>query len=47
MLVRPIRLMGRIIPMFAIAASAGERLFAILDAPVEVADLPDATPCRA
>lgn len=43
-LVRPIRLIGRIIPMFAIAASAGERLFGILDAPVEVADLPDATP---
>jgi ATP-binding cassette subfamily B protein len=44
MLVRPIRLIGRIIPMFAIAASAGERLFGILDAPVEVADLPDSTP---
>jgi ABC-type multidrug transport system fused ATPase/permease subunit len=44
MLVRPIQLMGRIIPMLAIAASAGERLFGILDAPVEVADLPDATP---
>lgn len=44
MLVRPIRLMGRIIPVLAIAASAGERLFSILDAPVEVADLPDATP---
>ncbi len=44
MLIRPIRLIGRIIPMFAIAASAGERLFAILDAPVEVADSPDARP---
>lgn len=44
MLVRPIRLIGRIIPMFAIAASAGERLFTILDAPVEVADQPDAIP---
>ncbi len=44
MLVRPIRLIGRIIPVFAIAAAAGERLFGILDAPVEVADLPDATP---
>lgn len=42
-LVRPIRLIGRIIPMFAIAASAGERLFTILDTPVEVADLPEAT----
>ncbi len=44
MLVRPIQLMGRIIPVLAIAASAGERLFGILDAPVEVADLPEATP---
>ena len=44
MLVRPIQLMGRIIPMLAIAASAGERLFGILDTPVEVADLHDATP---
>ena len=44
MLVRPIQLMGRIIPVLAIAASAGERLFGILDTPVEVADLPDATP---
>jgi ABC-type multidrug transport system fused ATPase/permease subunit len=44
MLVRPIQLMGRIIPMLAIAASAGERLLGILDAPVEVADLPDASP---
>ena len=44
MLVRPIRLMGRIVPMFAIAASAGERLFSILDAPLEVADVPGAAP---
>lgn len=44
MLVRPIRLMGRIIPMFAIAAAAGERIFGILDAPVEVADLPGSSP---
>lgn len=44
MLVRPIALIGRIIPVFAIAASAGERLFGILDTPVEVADLPEATP---
>ena len=42
MLIRPIRNMGRIIPMLAIAASAGERVFAILDAPEEVADAPDA-----
>ncbi|HEX6384599.1 MAG TPA: ABC transporter ATP-binding protein [Anaerolineae bacterium] len=38
MLVRPIRLIGRIIPVLAIAASAGERIFAILDTPVEVGD---------
>lgn len=44
MLVRPIRLMGRIIPMFAIAASAGERLFTILDAPIAIADADDAIP---
>ncbi|MEM7330622.1 MAG: ABC transporter ATP-binding protein [Chloroflexota bacterium] len=44
MLIRPIRLIGRIIPMFAVAASAGERLFAILDAPIEVKDTPDAKP---
>ena len=44
MLLRPIMLIGRIIPMFAIAASAGERLFSILDAPEEVADAADATP---
>ncbi len=44
MLVRPIRLIGRIIPMFAIAASAGERLFAILDTPIDVKDAPDAKP---
>ena len=44
MLVRPIGLIGRIIPTFAMAASAGERLFTILDAPVEVADLPNAKP---
>ena len=41
-LIRPIRLMGRIIPILAIAASAGERIFQILDAPSAVADAPDA-----
>jgi ABC-type multidrug transport system fused ATPase/permease subunit len=45
-LVRPIRLMGRIIPILAIAASAGERIFAILDAPPQVGDLPDAKPLQ-
>ena len=44
MLVRPIRLIGRIIPILAIAASAGERIFAILDAPVEVINQPSAKP---
>lgn len=43
MLVRPIRLIGRIIPILAIAASAGERIFGILDTPVEVADDPGET----
>lgn len=38
MLVQPIRRMGRIIPVLAIAASAAERLFAILDTPAEVRD---------
>lgn len=42
MLIRPINLIGRIIPILAIAASAAERIFAILDAPAEVADRPDA-----
>jgi ABC-type multidrug transport system fused ATPase/permease subunit len=44
MLVRPIRNIGRIIPILAIAASAGERVFAILDTPEEVADAPGAEP---
>jgi ATP-binding cassette subfamily B protein len=44
MLIRPIRLIGRIIPVLTVAASAGERVFAILDAPLEVADEPGARP---
>lgn len=44
LLVRPIQLIGRIIPILAIAASAGERIFAVLDAPPEVADDPQARP---
>ena len=44
MLVRPIRLMGRIIPLLAIAASAAERLFVILDTPTDVGDRPGAQP---
>jgi len=42
MLIRPINLIGRIIPILAIAASAGERIFAITDALVTVDDAPDA-----
>ena len=41
-LVRPLSLVGRIIPILSIAASAGERIFAILDAPAEVQDDPSA-----
>lgn len=44
MLIGPIRNMGRIIPMLAIAASAGERIFTILDTPEEIADAPNAQP---
>lgn len=43
-LVRPIRLMGRIIPILAIAASAAERIFEILDTEPDVVDLPNAAP---
>jgi ATP-binding cassette, subfamily B, multidrug efflux pump len=31
-LVRPVSLIGRVVPMLAIAASSGERIFYILDA---------------
>ena len=41
-LYRPVRLFGRIIPIIAIAASAAERIFEILDAESEVSDRPDA-----
>lgn len=40
-LVRPLSLMGRIVPMLAIAASAGERIFYILDSPLDVKDTQD------
>ncbi len=43
-LVQPIRRLGTIIPAMAMAASAGERIFEILDAPSEVRDAPDAYP---
>lgn len=41
-LVRPINLMGRIIPILAIATSSGERIFEILDAIPDVDDSPAA-----
>lgn len=47
MLVRPMRLIGRIIPVLAMAASSAERLFAILDAPLGLGaevDAPGARP---
>ena len=43
-LVQPVRRLGMIIPAVAMAASAGERIFEILDAPSEVRDAPDAYP---
>lgn len=43
-LVQPIRRLGMIIPAVTMAASAGERIFEILDAPSEVRDAPDAYP---
>ncbi|MCA9988885.1 MAG: ABC transporter ATP-binding protein, partial [Anaerolineales bacterium] len=42
-LVRPIRLIVRIIPILAIAASAGERIFSILDQQPTVRSRPDAS----
>jgi ATP-binding cassette subfamily B protein len=41
-LVQPVRRMGMIIPAFAMAVSAGERIFEILDAQSEVQEAPDA-----
>jgi ABC-type multidrug transport system fused ATPase/permease subunit len=46
-LVNPIRRMGMIIPVLAIAASAGQRIFDILDAESEVQDTPGAVPLPA
>jgi ABC-type multidrug transport system fused ATPase/permease subunit len=43
-LVQPVRRLGMIIPALAMAASAGERIFEILDAVSEVEDAPDAVP---
>ncbi len=44
LMIHPIRRLGAIVPILAIAASAGERIFAILDTSSEVADQPNATP---
>jgi len=44
MLLRPINLIGRIIPILAIAASAAERIFTILDTETEIKDRPGALP---
>ncbi|MBI5032612.1 MAG: ABC transporter ATP-binding protein [Chloroflexi bacterium] len=41
-LIQPIRRLGQIIPVIAIAAAAGERIFDILDTQSEVRDAPDA-----
>jgi ATP-binding cassette, subfamily B, multidrug efflux pump len=41
-LVRPVRLMGMIIPAIAMAGSAGERIFEILDTHADVRDAPGA-----
>jgi len=43
-LVQPVRRMGMIIPAIAMAASAGERIFEILDAVSEVQEAPHAVP---
>ena len=41
-LIQPVRRLGQIIPVLAIAAAAGERIFEILDTESEVRDAPDA-----
>jgi ATP-binding cassette subfamily B multidrug efflux pump len=46
-LVQPLRRVGLIIPAVAMAASAGERIFEILDAESEVQDAPEAEPLPA
>lgn len=44
LIVRPIRRLGFLISQSSRALAAGERIFEILDAPVEVTDKPDARP---
>jgi ABC-type multidrug transport system fused ATPase/permease subunit len=43
-LFQPVRRVGLIIPILAMASAAGERIFQILDAQSEVEDAPDAVP---
>jgi len=43
-LAQPVRMMGQIIPVLAMAVAAGERIFEILDAQSEVQEAPDAVP---
>ena len=46
LLVQPIRMVGFLVNTFARAASAGERLFAVLDAESPVREAPEAAPLR-
>ena len=41
-LLQPVRRVGMVIPAISMAASAGERIFEILDTPSAVSDAPDA-----
>lgn len=43
-LTQPVRRVGMVIPAISMAATAGERIFEILDTPSTVADAPDAYP---
>lgn len=43
-LLRPLRLVGRIVPVIAMSVTAAERIFRVLDAPASVKDAPNATP---
>jgi len=43
-LAQPVRVMGMIMPVIAMAVAAGERIFEILDAESEVREAPDAIP---
>ncbi len=46
-LIQPIRRVGNIIPVLAMAAAAGERIFEILDAESEIREVPEAVPLPA